>query len=130
MSLFSVLLVAIGGAFGSVCRYLVGIGAGRLLGADFPFGTLTVNIVGSFAMGLFIELLAVRLDGSEPFRLFIAVGILGGFTTLSSFSLDTIVLFERGAVTAAGSASLANVASTACFSGRYGLTVTVARASV
>lgn len=101
MSLFSVLLVAIGGAFGSVCRYLVGIGAGRLLGADFPFGTLTVNIVGSFAMGLFIELLAVRLDGSEPFRLFIAVGILGGFTTLSSFSLDTIVLFERGAVTAA-----------------------------
>lgn len=101
MSLFSVLLVAVGGAFGSVCRYLVGVGAGRLLGTEFPFGTLTVNIVGSFVMGLFIELLAVKFDGSEPLRLFVAVGILGGFTTLSSFSLDTIVLFERGAVTSA-----------------------------
>ncbi|MBS1164083.1 MAG: crcB [Proteobacteria bacterium] len=101
MSLISVLLVAIGGAIGSVCRYLVGIGAGRLLGPDFPYGTMTVNVVGSFVMGLFIELLALKFDGSEPLRLFVAVGILGGFTTLSSFSLDTIVLFERGAVATA-----------------------------
>ncbi len=101
MSLVPVLLVAIGGALGSVCRYLVGVGAGRLLGADFPFGTIIVNIAGSFIMGLFIELLAVKFDGSESLRLFVAVGILGGFTTLSSFSLDTIVLFERGAVAAA-----------------------------
>lgn len=101
MSLVSVLLVAIGGALGSVCRYLVGIGAGRLLGPDFPFGTMIVNIVGSFAMGLFIELLALKFNGSEEVRLFVAVGILGGFTTLSSFSLDSIVLFERGAIAAA-----------------------------
>jgi CrcB protein len=101
MSFVSVLLVALGGALGSVCRYLVGVGAGRLLGADFPFGTMIVNIVGSFVMGLFIELLAVRFDGSESLRLFVAVGILGGFTTLSSFSLDSVVLFERGAIGAA-----------------------------
>lgn len=101
MSFVSVLLVAVGGAFGSVCRYLVGIGAGRLLGADFPWGTMTVNVVGSFVMGLFIELLAQRLDGSAELRLFIAVGFLGGFTTLSSFSLDTVSLFERGATVAA-----------------------------
>lgn len=101
MSFVSVLLVALGGAFGSVCRYLVGVGAGRLLGPDFPFGTMIVNIVGSFVMGLFIELLAVRFDGSESLRLFVAVGILGGFTTLSSFSLDSVVLFERGAIGAA-----------------------------
>lgn len=101
MSLVSVLLVAMGGALGSVCRYLVGIGAGRLLGPDFPFGTMIVNIVGSFAMGMFIELLALKFDGSESLRVFVAVGILGGFTTLSSFSLDTIVLFERGAISAA-----------------------------
>lgn len=101
MSLVPLFLVAVGGALGSVCRYLVGVGAGRLLGAGFPFGTIIVNIVGSFIMGLFIELLALKFDGSEPLRLFVAVGILGGFTTLSSFSLDTIVLFERGAVAAA-----------------------------
>lgn len=101
MSFVSVLLVAIGGALGSVCRYLVGVGAGRLLGPDFPFGTMIVNIVGSFAMGLFIELLALKFNGSEEVRLFVAVGILGGFTTLSSFSLDSIVLFERGAIAAA-----------------------------
>lgn len=101
MSLVPVLLVASGGAFGSVCRYLVGVGAGRAFGSDFPFGTMIVNIAGSFVMGLFIELLALKFDGSDSLRLFVAVGILGGFTTLSSFSLDTIVLFERGAVAAA-----------------------------
>ena len=101
MSPVSVLLVAFGGAIGSVCRYLVGVGIGRLLGADFPYGTMTANVVGSFAMGLFIELLALKFDGSESIRLFVAVGFLGGFTTLSSFSLDTIVLFERGAVATA-----------------------------
>lgn len=101
MSLFSVLLVAIGGALGSVCRYLMGVGAGRILGTDFPFGTMIVNILGSLIMGAFVELLALKLNGSESLRLFVAVGILGGFTTLSSFSLDTIVLVERGAAATA-----------------------------
>lgn len=100
MSFVSLLLVAIGGAIGSVCRYLVGVGAGRLLGAEFPYGTMIVNITGSFVMGLFIEMLTAKFNGSEPLRLFVAVGILGGFTTLSSFSLDSIALFERGAIAA------------------------------
>lgn len=95
------LVVAVGGALGSIARYLVSVAAGRLFGPDFPWGTLTVNVVGSFAMGVFVGLLALRLDGSTALRLFVAVGMLGGFTTFSSFSLDAVVLWERGAVFAA-----------------------------
>lgn len=102
MSLFNVLLVAVGGAIGSVCRYLTGILAGRLLGPDFPWGTVIVNVLGSLVMGLFVGLLALRFNGSTPLRLFVAVGVLGGFTTLSSFSLDAVTLWERGAVFSAG----------------------------
>ena len=109
MSLVPILLVAVGGAFGSVCRYLVGVGAGRLLGLDFPFGTMIVNIVGSFIMGVFIELLALRFDGSEGLRLFVAVGILGGFTTFSSFSMEFWLLFERGQAGQAAAYVLASV---------------------
>ena len=96
-----IFLVAAGGALGSVCRYLVGVAAGRLFGAAFPWGTLIVNVAGSFAMGVFMALLALRFDGSQAIRLAIAVGFLGGFTTFSSFSLDAVFLWERGAVAAA-----------------------------
>jgi CrcB protein len=92
----AILLVASGGAIGSVARYLVGVGMARAFGVAFPYGTLTVNVIGGFLMGLFIELLARRFDGSPELRLFIAIGILGGFTTFSSFSLDVVVLWERG----------------------------------
>ncbi|MBZ9654931.1 fluoride efflux transporter CrcB [Phyllobacterium lublinensis] len=92
----AILLVASGGAIGSVARYLVGILATRILGAAFPFGTLAVNVIGGLLMGLFVELLARRFDGSAELRLFVAVGILGGFTTFSSFSLDVVVLWQRG----------------------------------
>jgi len=68
----------------------------RAFGVAFPYGTLAVNVIGGFLMGLFIELLARRFDGSPELRLFIAIGILGGFTTFSSFSLDVVVLWERG----------------------------------
>jgi CrcB protein len=91
------LLIAVGGAIGSVGRHLTGLAMLRLLGPNFPFGTMTVNIVGSFVMGVFIELLARRFGGSTELRLFFATGVLGGFTTFSSFSLDTAVLWERGA---------------------------------
>jgi CrcB protein len=101
MSLQNLLLVAVGGAIGSVCRYLVAVGAMRLFGPDFPWGTLAVNVAGSLLMGMFVEMLALRFDGSQALRLFVAVGFLGGFTTLSSFSLDAYVLWERGAVAAA-----------------------------
>lgn len=92
----AILLVASGGAIGSVARYLVGVGMARAFGVAFPYGTLAVNVIGGFLMGLFIELLARRFEGSPELRLFIAIGILGGFTTFSSFSLDVAVLWERG----------------------------------
>lgn len=96
--MYHLLLVAAGGALGSGMRHLVNLAALRLLGPAFPWGTLFVNIAGSLAMGLFVELLARRLGGSAELRLFVATGILGGFTTFSAFSLDVAVLYERGAV--------------------------------
>ncbi len=96
--MLNILLVAVGGAFGSVARYLVGLGATRLAGPNFPFGTLTVNIAGAFAIGLLVEMIARRFDASAEMRVFIVTGILGGFTTWSSFTLDTMVLFERGEI--------------------------------
>jgi CrcB protein len=65
------------------------------LGPDFPYGTLTVNLVGGFAMGVLTGLLA-RVGGNEPWRLLLGVGVLGGYTTFSSFSLDVVTLAERG----------------------------------
>ena len=93
-----VLLVAVGGALGAGLRHLANMGALRLFGPNFPWGTMGINIVGSLAMGVFIELLVRRTGGSNELRLFIATGILGGFTTFSAFSLDFAVLFERGAM--------------------------------
>ncbi|HET7412298.1 MAG TPA: fluoride efflux transporter CrcB [Pararhizobium sp.] len=90
------LLVAIGGAIGATCRHLVGILTLRLFGSGFPWGTITVNIVGSFLMGVIVELIAKRFNASLELRLFLMTGILGGFTTFSSFSLDTAFLWERG----------------------------------
>ena len=92
------LLVAIGGAIGSALRHLVNLGSLRLVGSNFPWGTMAINVAGSLVMGIFIELLARRFNASEEFRLFVATGILGGFTTFSAFSLDFAVLWERGAV--------------------------------
>lgn len=92
----AILLVASGGAIGSVARYLVGVLMTRAFGGNYPYGTLTVNVAGGFLMGLFIGIMAQRLEGSMDLRLFVAVGIMGGFTTFSSFSLDFAVLWERG----------------------------------
>ncbi len=94
--MLQILLVAIGGGIGASLRYIVNLGALRLLGVNALWGTAAINILGSFAMGLFIELLARRYVGSPELRLFVATGILGGFTTFSAFSLDFAVLFERG----------------------------------
>lgn len=89
------LLASAGGAIGAGARHLVNLGMGRLLGTSFPWGTLTVNIVGSFLMGMVIEYIMERAAGSAELRTFIATGILGGFTTFSAFSLDVSVLIER-----------------------------------
>jgi CrcB protein len=99
--MFHILLVAIGGATGSVARYLTGLAMTRLLGPAFPWGTITVNIVGSFAIGLLTELVARKFAAPMEMRLLLVVGFLGGFTTFSSFSLDTMALAERGAILAA-----------------------------
>ncbi|MFQ5466715.1 MAG: fluoride efflux transporter CrcB [Kiloniellaceae bacterium] len=92
----AVLIVAGGGALGAATRYLVYVAAGHLLGAGFPFGTLIVNVVGSFAMGALTEVMALVWSASSEARLFLAVGFLGAFTTFSTFSLDFAVLYERG----------------------------------
>ena len=92
------LLVAIGGGIGAALRHFSNGLALRAFGPNFPWGTMGINIAGSLAMGLFIELLARKFGGSQALRLFVATGILGGFTTFSAFSLDFAVLFERGEV--------------------------------
>ncbi|MCV9942603.1 MULTISPECIES: fluoride efflux transporter CrcB [unclassified Rhizobium] len=90
------LLVAVGGAIGSLLRYYVGQWALRLMGPSFPWGTLAVNVVGCFLIGVFAELIARKFNASVELRLLLITGFLGGFTTFSAFSLDAISLFERG----------------------------------
>lgn len=94
------LLVGVGGAIGSVARYLAGIAIIRAMGTAFPFHTLFINVVGSFIMGVVIAAL-LKFDPPQAYvthdvRLFVAVGVLGGFTTFSSFSADVAALWERG----------------------------------
>jgi CrcB protein len=91
-----ILLVAAGGALGSVARYLTGLATLRWFGPGYPWGTLAVNIVGGLAIGVFAELIARRFDGSPELRMFIITGILGGFTTFSAFSLEVTAMAERG----------------------------------
>lgn len=89
-----ILQVALGGALGASARYLTGIATIRLLGRGFPWGTLTVNILGSFLMGILVVAL-LHLNGNR-FAPLLMTGLLGGFTTFSAFSLDAVTIFERG----------------------------------
>ncbi|TDI63550.1 MAG: fluoride efflux transporter CrcB [Alphaproteobacteria bacterium] len=104
-----ILAVAAGGAVGAVGRYLIAAQALRLLGPNFPWGTLTVNVLGSFAMGVIVELSALRLSLSPPSRAFLVIGLLGGFTTFSAFSLDVSVLLERNEISRAALYALVSV---------------------
>ena len=88
--------VALGGALGSVLRYLVNITLPRLFGHGFPYATMMVNVLGSFAMGVLVVVLAMK--GGNRFAPFLMTGILGGFTTFSAFSLDAAKLVETGEV--------------------------------
>jgi CrcB protein len=94
----SYLLVFLGAGIGGALRHGVNVGCARYCGTDFPWGTLTVNFVGSFIMGFLAGWLAFKAgEGwSQPLRLFLTTGILGGFTTFSAFSLDAVLIWERG----------------------------------
>ena len=94
-----ILYVALGGALGASGRYGLGLFVDRLSGSGFPYGTMSANILGSFAMGILVAWLAAKGAGSETARLFIGVGLLGGFTTFSSFSLDAMNLLRDKGMT-------------------------------
>ena len=92
------LLVALGGAFGATLRYAVNVGSGSLLGPGWPWGTLIANALGSFALGVVVELGAGRTIFGVDVRVPLGVGVLGGFTTYSSFNLEVIRFWEQGQV--------------------------------
>lgn len=98
--LLASLLVALGGGLGAWARFIVGrlwtMAIGPVRASEFPWSTLTVNILGSLAMGILVGWLARFGSHGESTRLFLAVGVLGGFTTFSSFSLEIVLLAERG----------------------------------
>ncbi|RXF74934.1 fluoride efflux transporter CrcB [Hansschlegelia zhihuaiae] len=91
-----VFFVALGGALGSVARYGVNVATMRAFGFGFPWGTLTVNVVGGLVMGLLAAFLALKVEAPPEIKLFLMTGVLGGFTTFSAFSLDAVMLWERG----------------------------------
>ena len=90
------LIVFLGGGIGAALRHGVNVASARLLGTSFPFGTLTENIAGSLVMGLIAAYFALKGSATQQWQLFMTTGILGGFTTFSTFSLDVVLLYERG----------------------------------
>lgn len=111
--------VALGGAIGASGRYLTGLAAIRLIGPGFPWGTLIVNILGSFVMGVVVVILAHQ--SANRFAPLLMTGVLGGFTTFSAFSLDAMTIWERGQPVLAGVYVLASVMLSllAIFAGLY-----------
>lgn len=89
------LYAALGGAIGAAARYGVNITTPKLVGHGFPWGTMIVNVAGSFIMGALIAAMALAWNASQEMRVFLTTGILGGFTTFSAFSLDFATLYER-----------------------------------
>ena len=96
----TVLQVALGGAIGAALRFVSGVGILKLVGHGFPVAIIAVNVIGSFLMGVFVVAAAHR--GLTHLSPFVMTGILGGFTTFSAFSLETVTLFERGQIGQAG----------------------------
>jgi CrcB protein len=106
----TLVLVAVGGAAGAVARYLIGLQTLRVFGAAWPYGTLAVNVLGGFLMGALAGLLAIRGGpDQEKLRLLLGVGVLGGFTTFSAYSLEVVAMIERRAWLQAATYSLGSV---------------------
>ena len=104
------LLVALGGGLGTALRYGAGRWAIAVLGPGFPFGTFAVNIIGGFLMGLLAGWLAQSSDGGEELRLLLGVGVLGGFTTFSAFSLEVYNMITRAEIALAAAYSISSMA--------------------
>ena len=104
--------IALGGALGALGRHFTATQVNQWFGpalAGFPFGTLSVNVVGSFAMGLLVELMALAWSAPAELRALLTVGFLGAFTTFSSFSMEAVLLYERGAAVQAAGYVVASV---------------------
>jgi CrcB protein len=101
--------IAAGGAIGSVMRYALSTGVHRLTGSTLPVGTLVVNVLGSFAIGVLYVLLIERFGARPEMRAFLIVGVLGGFTTFSSFSVETVSLLMQASYTRAALNVVASV---------------------
>ncbi len=113
--MFQLIAIAIGGAVGALCRYGMSNGVYMLLGRGFPYGTLAVNIVGSIIMGTVYVMMVERMNISTEWRAGITIGLLGAFTTFSTFSIETLNLLEAGETFKAGMNILLSV--TLCVSG-------------
>ncbi|PWI31743.1 fluoride efflux transporter CrcB [Vibrio albus] len=110
MGQFSILgYIAVGGAFGACSRYLISELCVLLLGRGFPYGTLTVNILGSFIMGVLVSAFQNEMLGADPWRQIIGLGFLGALTTFSTFSMDNVLLMQQGAFFKMGLNVLLNV---------------------
>ena len=108
--MYPYLLVFIGGGLGTMMRHAVNVASARWFGTDFPYHTLFENVTGSFLMGLVVGYFAFRGEASQHVRLFLATGVLGGYTTFSAFSLDAALFVERHAWALATLYALASVA--------------------
>ena len=118
--MLSTLTVFLGAGLGGSLRHGVNLACGRWCGTEFPIGTLIINVIGCFSMGLLAGWFAFRSGGGQQgLRLFLTTGILGGFTTFSAFSLDTALLWERGQASGAAIYVIASVllSIAACFGG-------------
>jgi len=109
MRLNILIAIAVGGGLGSLARHSLSTAIYHLTGGAFPWGILAVNVLGGLAMGLIVELSALKLDLSPELRAFLTTGVLGGFTTFSAFSLDAALLIDRGDWFGAGSYMMGSV---------------------